>query len=424
MESDHPSRATAIQWTGPNSALIACALIGFVARMILVVASPGSLDVSIWQGHAEEIDRQGLIAYYHGGRFIFNHPPLAGYAITGLWHLSGGDGAIFATLLRAPFALLDAGTAWLLIQLAGHAQSEQIRRRRFVVGAAYWVCPLSIVFSSQHGNTDSAISFFLVATVLAVAKRRAALAGALLGLSLWIKIPGILAVPALLFVLPGWKDRRDFLGFLAATGLVGFLPTLLQDPRAVIDAVFLYSGLRIQTTTGTQIWGPQVFYPDPGSLELSARRLFVQGANLYYRANSVVTIGPIILFAWLRRNQRAPEQVAQTIATSYVILYGLTNFFAFQYLAWALPFWFLSGWPLAIIGSLLASAYVWGLYGWLCEHWFLLDTWRFATKPNWPSWIIWLRNLNVIFFFGLACTALASALGTEWNRWRAKQPLR
>src|SRR5439155_730200 len=77
-----------------------------------------------------------------------------------------GTGIPFRILLRAPFALVDAGTAFLLLLLLGDC------RWRFVAAAAYWLNPLSIIFSAYHGNTDSAVAFFLVLCVWLLSKKK------------------------------------------------------------------------------------------------------------------------------------------------------------------------------------------------------------------------------------------------------------
>ena len=98
---------------------------------------------------------------------------------------------------------------------------------------------------------------------------------------------------------------------------------------------------------------------------------------------------------------------------------AFTNFFAWQYLAWSLPLWLFGGWPLAIVAHALCAAYVWGLYAWLCEHWLLLDTWRFVAKPDWPSAVLALRTLSVAWLMALGATRLAIAARDELNTWRA-----
>ncbi len=409
-----------VRWLTPERIAIgALALLGLVVRAVLVTGSPGTVDVDVWAGHAREIERLGLVAYYRGGEFIFNHPPLSGWAIAWLHHIAESGGPGFALLLRLPFVFVDAATALGVVTLAGLTRRPWLRAHRHLLGALYWCSPLAIVFSAHHGNTDSAVACSLVWAVVAVAKGRPGWAGVALGLGAWIKIPGLLAAPALFLVLPDLHARVRFAAALGTTALVGFAPALVVDARATIEAVFFYSGLRIQTTSGVLVWGPQVFYPELQSLSLPARRSFVELANAYYKADGAVVTSLVVVYAWLRRRHRTPDAIAATIAQCYALVLAFTNFFAFQYLAWSLPLWLFAGWPLAIAAHLLCSAYIWGLYAWLCEHWLLLDTWRFLAKPDWPTWVRVLRSASVAWLMGLAVTRLAQAIREEWVTWRA-----
>ena len=91
--------------------------VGALTRAWLLFGTPGTLDVDVWAGHAWEINQKGLIAYYHGGEFIFNHPPLMGEIFSRLYLLAAQTGVPFAVFLRGPFAVLDLGTALLLLKL-------------------------------------------------------------------------------------------------------------------------------------------------------------------------------------------------------------------------------------------------------------------------------------------------------------------
>lgn len=404
--------------TPERVAVAALVLTGLLLRGLLVLRSPGTIDVEVWAGHAREIERLGLVAYYGGGEFIFNHPPIAGWLVAALHRLSEAGGPAFPTLLRAPFVLVDATTAWGVVTLAGLASRPWLREHRALLGAIYWASPLAIVFSAQHGNTDPAVACSLIWSVVAFARGRPGRAGFALGLGAWIKIPGLLAAPALFLVLPDLGSRARFAAALGGTALVGFLPALLVDARALIEAVFFYSGLRIQTTSGVLIWGPQLFYPEPASLPLPIRRGWVAFANAWYRVDGAVVAGLVVVYAWLRRGHRTPDAVAATLAQSYALVLAFTNFFAWQYLAWALPLWLFAGWPLAVAAQLLCTAYVWGLYAWLCEHWLLLDTWRFVAKPDWPTAVLFFRSTSVAFLMALGLTRLAQAIAEETRLWR------
>jgi len=362
--------------------------VGALTRAWLLFGTPGTLDVDVWAGHAWEINQKGLIAYYHGGEFIFNHPPLMGEIFSRLYLLAAQTGVPFAVFLRGPFAVLDLGTALLLLKLLDG------NPHRYAFFAAYWLLPLAILFSSYHGNTDSALAFFLLGAVILVSRGRALAAGAVLGIGLWIKFPAILAVPALAFGFIDWKHRFHFLAATGAVGIASYLPALVQDAAVVIDSVFLYPGLQIQTPAGVRIWGNQLFFPETPAFEPIARSI--------YRANTWICLVPVGFLAWARREQRSPLEIAGNVGAGYVVFHGLTNFWAFQYLAWALPLWLVAGRRFTIPAMLVSTAYVVGLYVWLCDSWILAGPWDWMGHPHWPQWLLWLRDGCVLFFFGSA----------------------
>jgi hypothetical protein len=90
--------------------------------------------------------------------------------------------------------------------------------------------------------------------------------GCLLGVSLWVKLPGILAAPALGFVFPRWRDRLAFGASLLVTGALTYVPLLVIDPDIVFRRVLSYQGLVILTSAGVRIWGLQNFLYLTGAL--------------------------------------------------------------------------------------------------------------------------------------------------------------
>ena len=389
-------------------------------RLFLAFASEGTLDVAIWKAHAQTLAQGNLIDYYLGGRFTFNHPPPIGLAAKGLYHLSLASGLSFAFLFRLPFAILDGLTALLLFSALSQAKSSGLRNARYALASLYWVSPVAAIFSAYHGNTDSSVAFFLLAATLCLVRGNPGWAGAALGLSLWIKIPGILALPVLILAVPGWRARGRFCAAAAATALAGYLPWLIQDPMAVIRAVFLYRGLMIQTVVGVPIWGLQVFYPEPADLSPTAFEVFRRFRGGYYQWNTFIALGPMILYALLRDRPRNVETVLAGIAGSYFIFYGLTNFWAFQYLAWSLPLWAFLGFRSAGIARTLVFLYIYGSYAWLCGSPLLLGTWDFIGKGDWPLALRLIRDACVLFFFGAAVVLLVGAAREASARWRGR----
>ena len=110
----------------------------------------------------------------------------------------------------------------------------------------------------------------------------------------------------------------------------------------------------------------------------------------------------------LFQNARSPA--------SYAIFHGLTNFWAFQYLAWALPLWLVSGWRFALPMSVVTTAYVYALYVWLCDSWLLDGPWDWYGNPHWPLGILLLRNAAILFFLSTALLLILRDLGGELRR--------
>jgi len=403
--------------SAPGPWLIAVLALGALPRIFLVLASQGTLDAVVWSALVDDVRDRGLMAAYRGGTYTLNHPPVAVHLAVALRELGLASGVAFAVLFRAPFALLDGATFAGIVWLFGAARDARWRRARFVIASAWWLCPLSFVFSAHHGNTDAAVACSLITAAACVAHGRPAWAGVALGLGLWIKIPGVLAAPLLCLAVPDWSGRLRLAAAMGATALAGYLPWLLQDPSPVIRSVFLYPGLRIQTTAGMPIWGLERFLPDWRDITPAWRADYRAVIVGWLRANTLICVAPIAFLAWVRRGRHDAVDVAAGVAGTYVILYGLSNLWSFQYFAWSLPFWAALGWRFAAIAALLGTAYVYGLYAWLCGSILLTGPWAFITRPDWPFAIRLARDACILFFAGAALWQIALAARQEWARW-------
>ena len=78
---------------------------------------------------------------------------------------------------------------------------------------------------------------------------------------------------------------------------------------------------------------------------------------------------------------------------------------------------------MAWAASLLSTGYVYGLYVWLTGDLLLRGPWQFLAKPDWPDWILALRNATLLFFFAAAIYFVVSAVAEAWPRWRRRQAL-
>lgn len=389
-------------------------------RVFLVVATEGTLDAFVWSALVDEVRERGLIATYRDGAYTLNHPPVAVALATAARELGLATGLAFPVVFRAPFVLVDAAIFASLVSLLGASRHERWRRARWVIAAAWWLSPLAMIFSAHHGNTDSAVALSLVAAAACVARGRPGWAGALFGLGLCIKIPGALAGPLLLLAIPDWHGRIRFVVAGTATVLAGYGPWLVQDAEAVVRSVFLYPGLRIQTTHGMPIWGLERFLPDWRSVDPAWRAEYRAVIKAWLRANTWICLVPIVALAVARRGRDEAVALAAGLAGTYTILYGLSNLWSFQYLAWSLPFWAALGWRWASVATLLTTAYVYGLYAWLCGSWLLLGEWDFIARPDWPIALRLARDACIVFFAATAIGQITGAVRAERARWQGE----
>jgi hypothetical protein len=375
--------------------------LGIILRLYFVFFTQGTYDVGIWQKHAERINEIGLIAYYHENP-LANHPPFISEVIAFLLQISGRIGIPFRVLLRLPFCLIDGGTVILLLLILRPSP------RRLLIATAYWLNPLAILYSSYHGNTDSAVAFTVLLSAWLLSRNRI-LAGALaLGAGLWIKLPVILAVPALLLLVDGWRKK---LGFLALTGVTAFstyLPAFLIDARVVWANVFNYRGQLMQTTAGVVTWGWSTLLVSILGTDWLGKHILPILVLLRY--GTMFALSLICVVVWRRRWQRSPVEVCATIAISYTFIYAFSENWSFQYFAWSLPFWFFLPVWFPVLASFLAGGYIYLLYAYDCGNPFLQGKWDFAGHPYWPEVVIAFRDLTVLFFLASAGWFIIAAI--------------
>jgi hypothetical protein len=377
----------------PGTWLWVVLTLGAGLRVYLLVFTEGTFDVAIKLHHGSAIDAHGLVEYYRRAE-VFNHPPVSGRFFQLCAVLAQAAGIPFRLLLRAPFALLDLGSALLLLRVLRDSPY------RYVVFAGYWLHPLAILFSSYHGNTDSAVAFFALLALAATIRGRSLSAGAALGVGLWIKLPVLIAAPALLFAFPDWRRRASFAAAAAVIGVSTYLPVLLVEPGLVYARVFAYAGSGMETPRGVPIWGVW------NALAPLAADRFVSALASH---NALVCWLPILALAWLRRRERSATGIGVTLCASYLILYGFTSYWAYQYLAWSVPFWFFPGARFAVFASVLMGGYIYGVYALFTGSPFLMGKWDFVGHPPWPAWLELLRDASVLFCFLSAWVFLGQA---------------
>jgi Gpi18-like mannosyltransferase len=386
-----------------KSAFWTAMLIGAALRIYCFTFTNGTGDMDDWEDHAQQVRDRGLIGYYHANSFA-NHPPFMSKVGALILQIATATGIPFRILFRAPFALLDAGNTFLLFSLLPES------RWRFLATACYWLSPAAILISAYHGNTDTAVAFFLLLTVWLAMKQRILTSGAAFGACLWVKIPGILALPALLILFRRWRLRALFLLAAVVTALLTYLPALIHDYKIVYANVFGYRGLILQTATGVPLWGPSVLLFSTVVPIQAWPENYLRPALFLLEHSWSIAVAAILILSWLRRNRASPQEVCATIGVAYVVLFGFSDNWAFQYFAWGLPFWFFLRWWFSIPAVSLTSAYLYALHWTFCGNGWLLGKWDFLGHQNLPLLVLTIRNLAVSFFLVSACLFLISPM--------------
>jgi hypothetical protein len=385
--------------------LAAAFVLGALLRGYCILFTSGTGDLEDWQDHAQQVHDRGLIGYYHANSFA-NHPPFMSETAALLLRISTLTHIPFKIVFRAPFAVIDAANAFLLFALLPRSKC------RSLAVAGYWLSPAAIIISAYHGNTDTAVPFFILLSIWLAKRGGVAASGIAMGATLWIKTAGVLAIPPVLFSFRQWRARGVFLAAAILAALSTYLPALVQDYRIVIGNVFGYHGLVLQTSGGNALWGPSalIFSVLPLQLwnEQSLGRIFFALERSWLVA--LVAIAAVI---WFRRRNRTVEQVCATIGIAYAILFGFSDYWAFQYFAWGLPFWFFLAKWFSIPAVALTSLYLYSLHALFSGGPSLIGAWDFAAHPNLPLSILVLRDISVAFFFVSAFIFVVGAIRTH-----------
>ena len=380
--------------------------IGAVLRIYCVIWTSGTSDMEDWEDHAQQVVHRGLIGYYHANSFA-NHPPLISEVGGLILQISGATHIPFRILFRTPFAILDAGNAFLLFLLLPE------NRWRFFATACYWLSPAAILITGYHGNTDTAMAFFVLLAIWLVTKKRIIGSGVALGASLWVKLPSILTVPALLILLRRWRLRIVFLSAAAITALFTYVPALIQDYKIVLTNVFGYRGLILQTANGIPLWGPSVLLFSTVAPIQTWPEKYLRPVLLLLQYSWLIAIAAMVLLAWLRRIRASAPEVCATIGMSYAVLFGFSDYWAFQYFAWALPFWFFLRPWFSVPAIVLTSVYLYSLHWLFSGNPWLLGKWDFLSHPDLPLVVLIIRDVAVAFFFVSAFLFMICAFHRE-----------
>ncbi len=227
-------------------AVFGIAVLSFLAKCAMALLTYGTNDVTTWHLDVVKAWTEGAGALYRDGVQsgtnpvqVFSHPP-AMINVLYLWQLLVGlTGLPLQFWMRFSCAVADAVSLALLWKLGQRMPSLQITDTALMLVAA---CPISIMVSGFHGNTDPIMIMFVVAAVYFVEAEAPIIAGLFFGLALCIKIVPVIFGIAFLLYLSSLKSRLRFVAASAAVFIGAGLPHFATDPLVIVRGLAGYHG--------------------------------------------------------------------------------------------------------------------------------------------------------------------------------------
>jgi hypothetical protein len=337
--------------------LWALILVGSLGRLVVAFATRGQVfDITSYEMvrdalHAHPLDVYAIVNSANAPHWPYP-PGLFPWILAsdGLHRLTGLRFDGFVQL--APIAA-DAVLAWIVQAYLGRRGATE--RTRLIAAGLVALGPVFAVASGYHGQIDAlcilpAVIAFWVWTD-GDQRRRALLAGLLVG------VGGALKVPALLFVLaliPSVRSRREFITLGAAAAVVPLLvlaPFLAHDVHGTIDGLRGNKGLPgfggislLVQPSLSEIW----LHTNRGvGLSPASRALFDHGA--FFAMSAVLIVGALMA------RRRTPPGTAAVLLWLTVYAFGIN--FGITYLIWGLPFFLMTG-HLRAVAALQAALVV------------------------------------------------------------------
>ena len=306
-------------------------------KLYLAATTNGTLDVAGYTDQLHKIRELGGIGTYYATVAIhnnpFNHPPFMIHLLEVLGFLADATGISFRFWLRLVPSLADVGSIILVWIMPSLRASQRFGKAALLCMV---FCPISIIISGYHGNTDPVFIFFvLLAIYLLEAREQTLLAGLAFGMALNIKVVPLMLLPMILCYL--WPNLRKQLEFVGAAGIifiVGSMPYLLQDPAIIVKRVFGYSSIY-------GLWGwsllVKVFYPEfPRFLHPPYDVVGIHGT--FASVGKWVMLGLITAISYRMNSWHRRPFVFHQAGLIVAIFLTFTPGFGYQYLVWLVPF--------------------------------------------------------------------------------------
>ncbi len=359
----------------PRTVVLFALALASLVKIAWASWSAGTCDVNFFYSFAERLQTQPIEELYRH-EILFNHMPLTGWAMRGLYALAGGDFSRFAMFIRLGCVAADA--AVVLALLRWRDRWPALPLWALVLFAA---SPVSLMVSGFHGNVDPIMTALLFFAAAAVWRDRPALSGMLFALACNVKILPLLLGPAFFLF---WCSRgvRPAVRFAVAGGLVmiaGVAWPLLRCPAEFARQVLGYGSY--WGTWGITYWAMRSGHAAMQNLGFYG---LTAAQNGIVAALKLLIIAGAIAIGWWRRRV-AGAAFFQTLALVFTVLFVFAPGVGTQYMVWGAPFLLLlsARWYAAITGT--TALYVFAFYNSTANTAFPWHT----VMPRGPEVAVW-----------------------------------
>lgn len=363
------------------------AVVAFAAKLALALKTYGTNDVYSYQQFAVWSHYLGVALYRLDP--LFNHPPSMIHILGGMNWLAAATPLPFPFWLRIPSILADAANLWLVWKLLGRRVEQPSIHWALVLLA---LSPTLILVSGFHGNTDSVVIFFVLLAVALIEKDASAwTSGAALGLAHCVKVFPLIAAPAMLLYLRGWKQRVRFCSGAAAVILLAWSPYLYQDPQIALRQVFGYR-------SAYGVWGLSYILDQLTSAlpALASLNFAFQHLGAYFG------VGLVCLTSWWMSRARPRPRLFSQVGFVFLLFLSISSGFGVQYLAWLAPWVVEQGWLAAAMFYSASGVFLFLVYNLWAEGlpWYLADSYNLGTFVGYYDYaqlICWVSLLLVLW---------------------------
>jgi len=315
--------------------IAAAGAIAFILKTALAVNTYGSTDIMTWERDLTKVETQGVEALYRDGvpyisrqGVVYNiqpfiHPPFMVHVLRGWGLLAKMSGLPMRFWLRFTCALADLASVLLVLRIVGnHPQPPP----QVVPVLLLAVCPVSLLVSGFHGNTDPImISSLLLSIYLAESGKPVWLVGAAMGLAVSIKLVALIFAPAILLYLTGLYSKLRYILGTAIMFAAASSPYLFQHRALILAKTLSY-------TSQFGIWGLSRLFL---TLANDARYAWlIRGYAAYGKFALLFAV--IAAAIWMNAGRKKPPLMFQCGFTAFLFIL-LTPGFGVQYLVWLVP---------------------------------------------------------------------------------------